>query len=339
MEKVSIVLPCYNVEKYLKKCINSLVVQTYTNIEMIIVDDGSSDDTLNVAKTCANIDNRIIVFSQPNKGVSTARNVAIEKSSGKYIVFVDPDDYVSNDFIEKLYNRMLETESDLSVCGHIKVYDDGKEVPSQTSHEKIENKIMFKQYFIANSTFTTLMCDKMFKTNIIKENKIFFPKDVTSGQDQVFILDYLIYCKSVATINGNYYYYYQRVGSKSKRYEYYIFQKTLSKLEYIKKILVKNNIFSKYKEYYKIRLYMNFFSQGFLLYQYVESASFKKVFRQMKKDTNIYIGNTFIGRFFDIVFFAKLNFKERIACFVVYFMPIFFVKKLYKNYLKKKQGE
>lgn len=336
MDKISIILPSYNVEGYLEKCINSILNQSYYNLEIIIVNDGSTDNTLKVAKGFETIDKRVIVLDQINKGVSAARNIAIDYASGEYIIFVDPDDFVHNDFVNSLYERLIETNSDMSICGHTKVYDNQFEVKSKSSKSIFTGDEIFKQYFIGDSTLTVLTCDKIFKTKIIKENGIYFPYEVTSGQDQVFILEYLIYCNSVSTTDNNFYYYYQRIGSKSKRYEYYIFEKTLIKLNYLRKILIEAGLYSKHENYYKIRLYMNLFSQGFLLYQYGSYSGFENQFLKLRKDSVKYINKNKLLLFLDIIFFAKLNLKEKIACCFIYYLPPFFVKKLYNKYLNLK---
>ncbi|GAA0768001.1 glycosyltransferase [Clostridium subterminale] len=334
MEKISVILPSYNVEKYIGKCIDSLINQSYENIEIIIVNDGSTDRTLEVAKEYSKVDSRINIINQENKGVSCARNNAIKKSTGSYIIFIDPDDYLHEDFVKSLYDRLVESNSDLTICGHTKVYDNLYKTKSKTSKTIFKGDEIFKEYFIGESTLTVLMCDKIFKSKIIKENNIYCPEEVTSGQDQVFILEYLVYCNSVSTIDNNYYYYYQRVGSKSKRYEYHIFERTITKLEYLKRILVENSLYDKFERYFKIRLYMNLFSQGLLLYTYNFEKNFKSTFKILKKDSVRYINKNRFSMLLDILLLSKLNIKEKIACFTIYYLPSFFVELLYKKYLR-----
>lgn len=336
MNMISFIVPCYNVEQYLKKCIISLKNQSYKNIEIIIINDGSEDKTLQIA-TQLDDDERIILLDQVNQGVSEARNNGIRQSKGDYIIFIDPDDYVHEDFSKALLDDLLKTQADLCVCGHTKVFDNGFKIKSSSTNELFSNDKIIEQYFIGESTLTVLTCDKIFRADIIRENKIFFPKVVTSGQDQVFILNYLMYCQTVSTIKNNYYYYYQRIGSKSKRYEYDIFKKTLIKLDIIKKILYSNNIFNNYQRFYEIRLYMNLFSQGFLLYQYSSKDTFKIQFKQMKRDSINFINKPIINQITDVLFKSKLNIKERAICFIIYFMPIQIIKIVYKVYLKQKR--
>ena len=106
MSKISIIVPVYNTEKYLSKCLNSLIKQTYKDIEIIVVNDGSKDKSLEIAKKFAKQDNRIKVFNKENGGLSSARNFGIEKASGEYIGFVDSDDYIKENMFEILYNMI-----------------------------------------------------------------------------------------------------------------------------------------------------------------------------------------------------------------------------------------
>ena len=115
-ELISIIVPVYNVEKYLNRCIDSLISQTYQNIEIILVDDGSTDSSSEIVDGYLKKDNRIKVFHKDNGGLSDARNKGIEISKGKYLSFVDSDDYVTNTYIETLYNTIIEYEADISIC-------------------------------------------------------------------------------------------------------------------------------------------------------------------------------------------------------------------------------
>lgn len=137
MEKISVVIPVYNAEKYLVKCVESILAQTYSNLEVILVDDGSKDNSGKICDELAGMDNRVIVCHQQNAGVSAARNKGIEIASGQYIGFCDADDYVEMDMYETLYNCIKKNESDISMvslCVHrlngevVKAFGTGKEI-------------------------------------------------------------------------------------------------------------------------------------------------------------------------------------------------------------------
>lgn len=138
---ISIIVPVYNVEKYLDKCLKSIINQTYQNIEIIIVDDGSTDSSKKICDNYKKIDKRVKVFHIKNTGLSGARNYGIKKCSGKYISFIDSDDYIEKDMIEILYKNIKCEKADLSCCSFYEVFKN-----------KIEKKNKKIEYFVMNST-------------------------------------------------------------------------------------------------------------------------------------------------------------------------------------------
>lgn len=123
---ISIIIPIYNTEKYLPRCLDSVVHQTYNNLEIILIDDGSTDNSYQIAKDYSAKDSRIKLIHQKNQGLSGARNTGIGKSTGKYISFIDSDDEVKSNFIEKLLFALQKTNSDISVCSFQEIYPSGK---------------------------------------------------------------------------------------------------------------------------------------------------------------------------------------------------------------------
>lgn len=122
---ISIIIPVYNVERYIEKCVDSLIAQTYKNIEIILINDGSTDASGVICDNLAKIDDRIVVMHQENAGVSAARNNALDIMNGEYVTFVDSDDYVDPQFIECLYTALESSNADISTCGHYRVEFDG----------------------------------------------------------------------------------------------------------------------------------------------------------------------------------------------------------------------
>lgn len=121
---ISIVLPIYNVGQYLDKCLGSIRNQTYSNIEVLMIDDGSTDDCYNICETYASNDERFIAVHKENGGVSSARNEGIRRMKGKYMTFIDPDDIVSVDYVETLYNAIKNYKADISICGVKTIYSE-----------------------------------------------------------------------------------------------------------------------------------------------------------------------------------------------------------------------
>ena len=138
--KISIIIPVYNVEKYLKRCIKSVLNQDYKNLEIYLVDDGSTDNSGNLCDYYAEIDNRIKVIHKTNGGLSSARNAALEKVSGKYLTFIDSDDYVAKNYISILYKTLYENEAQISVCCELrfKLDNSNKEIFYEAPYKKYE---------------------------------------------------------------------------------------------------------------------------------------------------------------------------------------------------------
>lgn len=139
-ELISIVLPVYNVERYIEKCLQSLIKQTYQNIEIILVDDGSPDNSISICRKYAKKDSRIKIYQKANGGLSDARNFGIMKATGEYICFVDSDDYVDDDYVEYLYYLIKKGDYKMSVCSLYNYYEsNGKIVNYSTGEETVLN--------------------------------------------------------------------------------------------------------------------------------------------------------------------------------------------------------
>jgi len=124
VDLISVIIPVYNVEPYLKKCLDSVVTQTYKEIEIILVDDGSTDGSGPICDEYAAQDKRIRVIHKRNGGLSDARNVGLDRCSGRYVTFIDSDDYVASDYVERLYRILVEYNADIAVCDYFEFYDE-----------------------------------------------------------------------------------------------------------------------------------------------------------------------------------------------------------------------
>ena len=134
-ELVSIIVPIYNVSEYLERCIKSLINQTYKNIEIVLVNDGSTDNSLDICKKYQNKDKRIVVLDKKNGGLSDERNYGIERAIVQYITCVDSDDYVTDDYVEFMYNNLKKDDADISICKHIVLFDNNIQMSTAT-HKK-----------------------------------------------------------------------------------------------------------------------------------------------------------------------------------------------------------
>ena len=177
MIKVSVIIPIFNVEKYLKKSLDSVVNQTLKEIEIIAIDDGSTDNSLNILKEYQNTDDRIIIFEQENKGPGEARNLALNHVKGEYVFFLDSDDWIELNTLEKLYNNAIENNCDLVLFDSIEHLPNDELKPrrffildnlkNQVFNFESEKKIVLNSYFVPWS--------KLYKTSFIKENNIRYP--------------------------------------------------------------------------------------------------------------------------------------------------------------------
>ena len=170
MELISVIVPVFKVEKYLRKCIDSIIAQTYTNLEIILVDDGSPDNCGKICDEYADSDARIKVIHQENKGVSAARNVGISNATGKFIGFIDSDDFPESNMFEELYNCLIDNQSDISICGFKRFGIFSKTVRYKT---KCINKDEFLKELLSEN-LTSYLCNKLFKKKLF--NSIVFPE-------------------------------------------------------------------------------------------------------------------------------------------------------------------
>jgi glycosyltransferase involved in cell wall biosynthesis len=203
---ISIIVPAYKVEKYLRRCINSIINQTYTNLEIILVDDGSPDNCGKICDEYAGKDQRIKVIHKENGGLSDARNRGLDIAKGEYIGFIDSDDWIKEDYIEKLLNLINDYNADISICNLVKVYNENQQINADYNPEiKIYTNIQaLEQYFDKYYTNMVIACCKLYKAELI--NGIRFP--VGKIHEDEFTTHKLLYKanKTVMTTEGLYYY-------------------------------------------------------------------------------------------------------------------------------------
>lgn len=187
MAKISIIVPIYNVEKYLPKCIESILAQTYRNLELILVDDGSPDNSPKICDEYAKKDDRIIVIHKPNGGVSSARNAGLDRATGKYIGFVDPDDYITGDMYAFMIDGMEKSGANMAICGYDYINENGKvERPYNVrENELLTQKQFMSMQFDMPPTVRHGVVNKLFIAEIFKE--IRFPEGLHSSED-VYVL-------------------------------------------------------------------------------------------------------------------------------------------------------
>ncbi len=205
---ISIIVPVHNGEFYIRKCIQSILAQSYQNFELIIVDDGSTDNTAMICKEYVDTDSRVILISKQNGGVSSARNCGLDNAHGTYICFVDADDDVSISYI----HRFMNTDSDIVVSGLTMVFDSGTIKDYIPDKEGVFDTIEIGT-ILPDLEYKMLLngpCQKRFKKSLIEEINLRFDKNLSLGEDTVFVLTYLLYINSMAVSPFSDYNYYKR---------------------------------------------------------------------------------------------------------------------------------
>lgn len=207
-ETVSVIVPVYNAARFLKKCITSIVMQTYADLQIILVDDGSTDRSLDICKRFAVKDKRILVLHQENKGVSAARNYALDNVKGRYVTFVDADDWLPRNGIQNLYDNLVCSQAEYAVGRMYRLF------PTKSSPEKFQAMVIEAIpssnddaiRFFSDMGYYAHVAKKLLRTDIILNHKIRFPEAIKCGEDSCFMLDYLLHCHRIASTDKIVYY-------------------------------------------------------------------------------------------------------------------------------------
>lgn len=209
-ELISIIIPVYNVEKYLEKCVNSVLSQSYNNLEVILVNDGSTDNSLSICEKLSQTDKRIKVINQKNSGLSAARNRGISVASADIIGFIDSDDYIDFDFVELLYKNMINSGADISMCGLYDVYNN-KPTPQVVNKCTYElNTEEAVKMVMGTDVISVAACIKLYRKELFTDIK--FP--VGKIAEDAFVMTELFHkCKKVIVTNEKKYYYVHRENS------------------------------------------------------------------------------------------------------------------------------
>ncbi|MDS3264683.1 ss-1,4-galactosyltransferase [Streptococcus pneumoniae] len=210
---VSIVVPVYNVEKYLKKSIESILNQTYQNIEILLVDDGSTDSSGKICESFSKVDPRIRVFHKENGGLSDARNFGIEQMKGQYVAFIDSDDYISKDYVWKLYSSIKNNDSEVSICSFLLVDEKGEKIKDELLDSGkicLTGQQILEKVLTADGYRYVVAWNKLYRSTLFEKLK--FKKGMLYEDE---FLNYPLFwdCKRVSIVEEPLYLYVQRKGS------------------------------------------------------------------------------------------------------------------------------
>ena len=207
MNKISVIIPVYNVEDYLNKCLDSVCNQTLTDIEIICINDGSTDNSLNILKEYSKKDSRIKVITKENGGQATARNLGIIESQGECISFIDSDDFIEPDMLEKLYSKVKENNLDIAMC-KIATYDNQTaEIKDNVWYYMLGVFRDFEKDIFNHKDTKEFTCNiavtpynKIYKTSLIKDNDILFPEGLIF-EDEKFFFDVYLRANRVSIVD------------------------------------------------------------------------------------------------------------------------------------------
>lgn len=308
--KVSVIVPVYNTEEYLRKCLDSLVNQDFSSYEVIIVNDGSTDNSIKVIDEYVRKYDFVKAFSKKNGGLSSARNYGIEKASGKYLTFVDSDDYVEESYLKKLYSIMDKENSDLAVCEFSYIYSDGNIVRSYSNLDYTDD--ILKKYLLT----PPMAPIRMFKKDLFNHIKF---KEGIYYEDLELCPKLVKYAKKVSFVNESLYNYLIRENS-------IMHQKEMnSKLEDIYHVLDSN-----YKELYKD--YPNEIEYMYIIHL-LRTASLRFLDYKEGKSELVKIVQIMKDRFPNWkknIYFKKSSKKIKIISYLAYYKKIGLLKIIKK---------
>lgn len=214
-KKISIIIPIYNAEHYLSRCVDSILAQTFTDFEILLVDDGSEDSSGKICDEYEIKDCRVKVFHCKNGGVSSARNIGLHNAEGEWVCFIDSDDVVTSTYLEDMFKAVVCNDS--MIVSNYKFI--GSDKPVIELHDLILADGDIVRYFVDNKVFAlSAPYSKLYNMNVIKNNALEFPVGIQMGEDAIFIMKYLNKVRTVCIVNKCNYYVNCTEGSLSSKY-------------------------------------------------------------------------------------------------------------------------
>ncbi len=220
---ISIIIPVYNVEKYINQCLQSVINQSYKNLEIILIDDGSTDNSGRICDKYAKIDNRVRVVHEENSGVSVARNVGIDISTGSYIMFVDPDDWLELDACDKLLKKILKNNDDIVIFNFYRNYSNN-DIPNKSIDYFLDKTELLQKSILApsilkkeygNFQFASYTCNKIINAKFLKKSKIKFQLENLKAIFEDGLFYYMLFDKTKNISIFNEYLYHYRIVDTS----------------------------------------------------------------------------------------------------------------------------
>lgn len=256
--RVSVIVAAYNIEKYIERCIKSIVNQSLSDIEIIVVNDGSTDKTLDRLNELKIYDTRIRIINQNNSGVIEARKKGFINARGEYILFIDGDDFLEINTIKELYNYGINNKLDIVCFNAYKSYDNYKEEFHIFNNNEFILKEPLKGLFLDN--MMPAIWAKMVRRNFIINNKIRFPEGTSYGEDLATVAHWFMFNPKIGVLNKSLYNYYQRSGSITNSISNKILDIDIS-IEFIKEKLINNNLYYLYSSEFEYMVFTHLFKR------------------------------------------------------------------------------
>ncbi|WGE54968.1 glycosyltransferase [Actinobacillus equuli subsp. equuli] len=313
INKISIIVPVYNAERFLSRCVSSILGQTYKNIEVILVDDGSKDSSLELCHYFSSQDNRVKVFHQDNAGAGAARNLGIAQATGDYIGFVDADDWIDSEMYQYLYNLMTQYDADMTICEHIRCEDENeaKEILIKIGRNKVEiaeydrDSYVKKYMKIGSQTIEYYPCNKLYKRSLLVNEQ--YPIDCTT-EDVVGTYKAVLKAKKIIySSKVGYLYFYNQASVSSS----FLPEKGIDMLPAWDEVVALSEPFPQYLEWAKInraRIDFNF------LFQISTSKNYPEILVKNKTLINELISKLKLNK--DILLNADISFSRKVLIYL-----------------------
>lgn len=327
MSSISVVVPVYNTEKYLDKCIKSILNQTFTDFELILVNDGSSDNSINILKKYRNMDSRVIIIDKNNGGSIKARRDGIKKSKSEYITFVDSDDWLEKNALEISYNELKKSNSDVAVFNMYKVIDKLGLIKKENNRYYFDKKNLYvgdevrkeiASAYLHGHPFPAGLCGKVYKTKYIRECGKYLERINFLGDDLYYNLEIFLKVKKVSMINIPLYYY--RAGGNTSKYMQYLFDDMVNGYKIQKEVI---------EEYYQDSIKKRYNGISIMLintlktclynifYSDLGDVKIKETIKEYTKNNEILeaIKNDSVKRYFDNEFLRAIEKGDELYLF------------------------
>jgi glycosyltransferase involved in cell wall biosynthesis len=256
MCKVSVVVIAYNIECYIKKCLESIINQTFEKIEIIVVNDGSTDHTLKEIEKVASFDRRIRVIDKKNGGSMEARHSGFKASKGNYILFVDGDDWIHKETIERLYINAFEKNCDIVLYNYYLAFNDNLKPSKSYTDQLLKTDDNIKCSMLCH--ISPSLWAKFIKRSFLIDNNIDFPSNLSYAEDLAMVINLFICEPKISILDKNLYYYLQREDSITKSLDKRVFDIPRA-VDYIRGKLIKEGLYQRYKEEFDYLAYTHIF--------------------------------------------------------------------------------